>query len=48
MPALAKSRVGSPWGTSGPLGRRWWPRSPKKSRKDVRMSWLFMMNTGEL
>ena len=42
MPALVKSRVGSPWGTSGALGNGRCPRSWKNWRKLPRISALFM------
>ncbi len=42
IPALVKSRVGSPCGTSGALGWKRWRRSRKKSTKLLRLSWLFM------
>src|SRR5215475_6736652 len=40
MPALVKSSVGSPAGTSDALGTTRWPRSEKKRRKVARISRL--------
>src|ERR1700747_3315355 len=38
MPALVKSSVGSPWGTSEELRTRRWPLPSKKRRKVSRIS----------